>query len=127
MNSVLLLSSSSSGGDALLWMAVELVVALVGIISMWSLFMKAGRNGWEILIPFYNLYCLADIGCDIPILWTILSFIPVANFVAYCVIMFKLAKAFDQSTVFAIVLILLPIVGIPMLAFGSAQYGGSYY
>lgn len=117
----------SSSGDSLTGLAIGTVISLVEVVSLWALFVKVGRSGWEILIPIYDVYALADIGCDMPLLWTILAFVPFANVVAYCVIMYKLAMAFDQSVVFAIFLIILPGIGIPLLAFGSAQYGGSYF
>ena len=31
------------------------------IVSMWKLFKKAGKNGWESIIPYYNTYVLIEI------------------------------------------------------------------
>ena len=31
------------------------------IVCLWKLFKKAGKNGWESLIPFYNTYVLVEI------------------------------------------------------------------
>lgn len=31
------------------------------IVCLWKLFKKAGKNGWEALIPFYNTYVLVEI------------------------------------------------------------------
>ena len=35
-----------------------LVIAIILIISMWRIFEKAGRKGWEALIPIYNLFII---------------------------------------------------------------------
>ena len=39
-----------------------LVIALyvVYVIGLWKLFKKAGKQGWEAIIPFYNTYMLAN-------------------------------------------------------------------
>lgn len=129
MNSLLfqVAGYSNSSDLSLGILLVEFALGLVMMISYWAVYVKAGRSGWECLIPFYNAYVLADIATDNALLWTILSFIPGVNIVAYCVVMYKLAKAFDESTVFALLLIFIPIIGLPVLAFGSAQYGNSYF
>ena len=31
-------------------------ISIVSIICNWKLFKKAGKNGWEAIIPFYNSY-----------------------------------------------------------------------
>ena len=44
-----------------------LVIALyaVYVIGLWKLFKKAGKQGWEAIIPFYNTYVLVEIsGCN---------------------------------------------------------------
>ena len=40
-----------------------LVIALyaVYVIGLWKLFKKAGKQGWEAIIPFYNTYVLVEI------------------------------------------------------------------
>ena len=39
-----------------------LVFYIACVIGMWKMFEKAGKPGWASLIPFYNLYCVYDIG-----------------------------------------------------------------
>ena len=34
---------------------------IVYIIGLWKLFKKAGKNGWEAIVPFYNTYVLIEI------------------------------------------------------------------
>jgi len=40
---------------------VVLILVLVYIVSLWKLFKKAGKNGWEAIIPIYNIYVLIQI------------------------------------------------------------------
>lgn len=130
---------------------ISLVISVVTAISFWGIFSKAGKSGWYIFIPVYNMYQVADIGCENPVFWIFLMMSPIiptllvvgaalsqsttllmvcnvliiitviAAIVAECVIMFKLGKAFHQSTVFCIILVILPVICLPILAFGSAS------
>jgi len=40
---------------------IVLAVAIVSIIAQWNFFKKAGKNGWEALIPYYNTWILVEI------------------------------------------------------------------
>lgn len=120
---------NSGGGNAagaivgLLILVIELGIAAVMIAGMWKLFAKAGQPGWAAIVPIYNTYVMTQI-VGRPILWFILTFVPCVNFVAMVLIMIDLAKSFGKSTGYAIGMILLPFVFIPMLGFGDAQYSG---
>lgn len=119
----------SGGGSAagaivgLLVLVIELGILAVMIAGMWKLFVKAGQPGWAAIVPIYNTYVMTQI-VGRPILWFILTFVPCVNFVALVLIMIDLAKSFGKSTGYAIGMILLPFVFIPMLGFGDAQYSG---
>lgn len=120
---------NSGGGNAagaivgLLILVIELGIAAVMIAGMWKLFVKAGQPGWAAIVPIYNTYVMTQI-VGRPILWFVLTFVPCVNFVAMVLIMIDLAKSFGKSTGYAIGMILLPFVFIPMLGFGDAQYSG---
>ncbi len=103
---------------------VYLLILLVVIASMWKLFTKAGKPGWAAIVPIYNIIVLLEI-VGKPIWWIVLFLIPLANLVALILINVELAKVFGKSTGFAIGLILLSPIFLPMLAFGSAQYQGA--
>ena len=45
-------------GIGLLYLIVSVVISLFMIVSMWKIFKKAGKNGWEAIIPIYNIYVL---------------------------------------------------------------------
>lgn len=52
------------GGSVILMIFLIVLVLAVSIlytIGLWKLFKKAGKNGWEAIIPFYNTYVLIQI------------------------------------------------------------------
>jgi len=57
-----------------------------------------------------------------PLWWIILLFIPCVAFIVHIIMMIDLAKAFGKSTGFAIGLIIVPYIFLPVLAFSDAQY-----
>lgn len=101
-----------------------LLIAILAIASGWKIFTKAGKPGWAIIIPIYNVIVMLEI-VGRPLWWIILFFIPFVNLVTGIIVNVDTARVFGKSTGFAVGLILLPIVFFPILAFGSAQYQGS--
>lgn len=128
---------------------VSLVYAIVMIASTWRIFKKAGTSGWKALIPFYSEYTLYKIAWKkkyffAMLLFTILFYtlleistellnfgivsllaaVVIGNAMQVTAIIsrVKLAKAFGKSDGFAIALIILPIIFMPILAFGKAKY-----
>lgn len=109
-----------------------MLVAVVITICQWRLFSKAGQAGWKILVPFYNTWTMNKIIFGEPYGWlmfaSLIAFIPFVGTVAALVwgvyVNIQLAKAYGKSGAFCLLLLLLPIVAYPMLAFGSSQYCG---
>jgi len=99
-----------------------LVIAVVVIVGMWKIFVKAGEPGWAAIIPIYNLYILCKITAK-PIWWLLLLVLcPFINFIVLILLTVALAKSFGKGIGFAIGMILLPFVFYPILGFGSATY-----
>jgi hypothetical protein len=94
----------------------------VAIAALWRVFEKAGQPGWAAVIPIYNAYVLTVEVCKKPILWFILTLVPLVGAVIMILLMIELAKAFGKSTAFAVGLILLSPVFLSILGFGDAQY-----
>lgn len=88
---------------------------------MWKVFEKAGKPGWAAIVPIYNLVILLEIVRK-PIWWIILLLIPFVNLIVIIILYIELAKVFGQGGGFAVGLILLGIIFIPILAFGDAKY-----
>jgi hypothetical protein len=100
-----------------------LVILVLMIASMWKIFTKAGKPGWAAIIPIYNFIVLLEI-VGKPIWWILLLIIPLVNFIILIIVTHRLSLSFGQGVGTTILLIILPVIGYPMLGFGSATYTG---
>lgn len=100
-----------------------LIIALPVIIGMWKTFQKAGKGGWECIVPVYNNIVLADI-VGKPMWWGLLCLIPYVGLIWGIWMLNLLSKSFGKDTAFTIGLVFLPFIFFPILGFGSAQYLG---
>ena len=120
-------STASTGVMAGLgiYIGIMAVIYLVMIIAWWIIFKKAGRHGWESLIPIYNIYVLFEIGGQKGI-YILFNLIPCVGSIIFFIFEIKavigLSKRFGKSTGFGILTILFPMIGFPILAFSSAKY-----
>ena len=99
-----------------------LAIVAFDVIVMWKTFKKAGKNGWEAIIPFYNMWTLFEIS-GYPGFYSLAILIPCVGGILYLVVsimaMISLAKKFGKSDGFGILLALLPIIGFAILAFSK--------
>ena len=114
---------SGGAGIGIVGLIIYLVIVIFEIAAVWRIFRKAGQPGWAAIIPIYNLIVLLMV-VKKPIWWIILFFIPIVNFIIMIILAINLAKVFGKGGGFAVGLILLGIIFIPILGFGSAQYEG---
>ena len=110
------------------YFGVTILIVLVFTIAGWRLFSKAGKPGWAIIVPFYNLYIYTQIikrpG------WRILLYFSIAipafgalGLVFLSIIdQLRLAKVFGRSAGFGVGLLLLGWVFFPILAFSESHY-----
>ena len=103
------------------WLLLILLLSTVIVIAKWKIYEKAGRQGWEAIIPIYSTAVALQF-LDLPIWLIFLMFIPGAVVVLPILIAVKLTERFGKDTAFAVGLILLPIVFYPILAFGDATF-----
>lgn len=113
-------TTQSSGGLGMVGI-IYLAIILFMIVSMWKIFVKAGKPGWACLIPFYNAFVMLEIAGK-PGWWFILLFIPIVNLVIWILALAGLAQNFGKGGGFVVGLIFLPIIFYPILGFGSATY-----
>jgi hypothetical protein len=93
------------------------------IASWWKVFEKAGKPGWASLIPIYNAIVILQIAGR-PWWWILLYLIPLVNIVIGVIVMIDFAKSFGKGVGFAIGIMLLGFIFIPILAWGDAEYRG---
>ncbi len=115
-----------------------LAIAVFLIIAECKMFKKAGESWWKALIPVYSTWIEAKIGglawwwCPIYVGVAALATFKNLTYVVCGAILvigfnfyYNICKKFGKSNGFAVLCTLLPIIGIPMLAFGSAKYNAS--
>lgn len=124
-----------------------ILIIIFQIIGEWKMFKKAGKNGWEAIIPYYNTWTLIEIsGCKwwyflISIGSSFLSFNITLNlndsslnfnllegvgtlvnyFIMYSV-NYNIAKKFNKDYWYAIGMTLLPFVFYPILGLGKSEF-----
>ena len=112
-------------GIGLLYLIVSVVISLFMIVSMWKIFKKAGKNGWEAIIPIYNIYVLFEIGGQKGA-YIFFLLIPCVGQIIFLVFEIKalieLSRRFGKGTGFGILCLFFPIIGFPILAFSGATY-----
>lgn len=108
---------------------------ILTVVGEWKVFKKAGKNGWEALIPYYNTWVLCEIA-DIKwwffliiIAGSLLSgssiggLLGLAALVATYFVNYNIARKFGKEPVgFAFGLTLLPFIFYPILGMGDATY-----
>jgi len=102
---------------------IYLVLIIVNVASLWKIFTKAGEAGWAALIPIYNTYVMIKVS-DNPWWFLLLMFVPIISLYPALKVPYDIAKQFGKGFGFGLGMIFLPIIFMPILAFGSAQYQG---
>lgn len=100
----------------LIW-GILIAVSVFIIVCNWKVFKKAGKHGWEAIIPIYNLVVLLEITGQ-PVWYLVFWLIPgIGSLVFNVLVYLELAKKFGQSTGFGIGLVLLNPIFMAILAF----------
>jgi len=105
--------------------AICLAITIFLYVVLWYIYVKAGRRGWECLIPIYNTIILLKI-VGKSWWWLLLMLIPIAGIIWSVWMYNMLSKSFGKDEAFTVGLVLLGIVFLPILGFGSAKYLGPY-
>jgi hypothetical protein len=115
------MNENSGAIQLIFFFAFILLFAIPIILGMWKTFQKAGRNGWEAIIPIYNYMVMAEIAGK-PNWWGLLCIIPYAGIVFQIWIKNLISKKFGKDVGYTLGLVFLPFIFWPILGFGSAQY-----
>lgn len=124
ITTLLMLQGNGGGGVVnslvtVIWLGVMVTI----FIAYWKVFVKAGRPGWAVLVPFYNAYVFLKIAGR-PGWWLLLFLIPLVNIVIGFIVQIDIAKSFGKSVGFAMGLIFLGPIFYAILGFGQAEYKG---
>ena len=116
------------GGFAIFGLIVVIIsiaTSILMLVSQWKIYKKAGKQGWECLIPVYNIIVLLQI-VELPMWYLALFFVPFANIYAMFKIFIELAHKFGKSTGFGVLTAFFSVICLPILAFGKNNvYNGS--
>jgi len=117
--------------DNMGWVAMGLgfmlLISLIGpiiglqIAGMWRTFQRAGKEGWECIIPVYNYMVMSEVGKN-PSWWGLMCLIPLVNIVFAIMILNGVAKAFGKDGAWTVGLLFLGFIFWPLLAWGDAKY-----
>ncbi len=123
-------------GLFLIFFGVALIV--VSIVANWTLFKKAGKEGWEAIVPFYNNWVLVEIA-GLNWWWFLLILAPsiasfinediaeiasLANLFAIFNCYYNLAKKFKKSTSTSVVAGIFSFIFTFIFAFSKSE---TYY
>jgi len=111
------------GAFGAFFLIIILAITVLIIIAEWKIYEKAGKPGWAVLIPIYNLIVLLEI-VGKPLWWIFLFLIPFVNIIFGIWVTNLLSKSFGKDEAFTVGLILLGIIFYPILGFGDAKYVG---
>ena len=119
-----------------------LIISIVfQIIGLWKIFKKAGKNGWEAIIPYYSTWVLVEIsGCKWWYFLILICSLMIPSFsineksmsingIGYLLYYFALfsvnynvARKFNKDWLFAIGMTLIPFVFYPILGFDKSVF-----
>jgi ABC-type sulfate transport system permease subunit len=114
-------AAAAAAGIGMGMVIVYLAICLLMIISLWKVFSKAGQPGWASIVPFYSIYVFLKVAGK-PGWWLVLMLLFPISIIFGIIATIGLARNFGKGGGFTAGLILLPVIFLPMLAFGSAQY-----
>ncbi|MDR3705414.1 MAG: DUF5684 domain-containing protein [Paludibacteraceae bacterium] len=100
-----------------------LAIGVFLLIAEWKVYTKAGKPGWAVIVPIYNILMLLEI-IGKPWWWLLLMLIPGVNIVFLIWAMNLLSKSFGKDEGFTVGLLFLSIIFLPILGFGDAKYVG---
>lgn len=132
-------------GNALIvlvfFLFLVIIYSIIAVIACWKLFKKAGKNGWEAIIPFYSSWVLVEIA-GLNWWWflilmssTVVSIVGldslegianIACFFASFNCYYNIAKKFNKSTGYAICSGLFSFIFVLILGFSKNEvYNGN--
>ena len=122
---------TAAGAACVFFLKKDLQAGVQRALTGFAAGVMVAASIWSLIVPAIDqsadkgrlAFLPAFIGFWLGILFLLLL-IPLVNVVISIILMVKLAKAFGKSGGFAAGLIFLPLIFLPILGFGSAEYIG---
>ncbi|NQD69949.1 signal peptidase I [Sphingobacterium shayense] len=97
-----------------MWYIIFAVITIASLYGLWLLFKKAGKQGWEAIIPFYREYVMAELTAR-PKWWVILLIVPIVNIFIFYGLYLDLLKSFGKRRFWeTAVAVILPFIFLPL-------------
>jgi len=104
-----------------IYLILMIVFSIATLVGLWKIFEKAGKPGWTVLVPFYNLYIWLKI-IRKPIWWYIFLLIPFINVFMILLMIVELVKCFKKYGLGAQALgAVFPFAYLPYLGFSKEE------
>lgn len=105
---------------------IELVIGTSILLATgtWYMFEKAGKPGWAMIVPIYNIVVMLEIAKK-PTWWTaIILLVPFVNIVFLIMMLHGISKNFGKDAGFTVGLVLLRQIFFAILGYGDSVYMG---
>jgi len=112
------------GDGSVFGLIIQLAILAFFVWVGWKIFEKAGKPGWAVIVPIYNVIVLLEI-VGRPWWWILLLLIPLVNIAVGFIVALDLSRSFGHDVAFALGLFFLGIIFYPILAFGGDSYRGA--
>ena len=97
-----------------MWYIIFGVLTVVALYGLYLLFKKAGKQGWEAIVPFYREYVMTQL-VGRPAWWVVLLFVPIVNIFIFYSLYLDLLKAFGKQRFWeTVAAVLVPFIVLPM-------------
>lgn len=104
-----------------IFMILTLLFVVLSFIGLYLIFQKAGRKGWEALVPFYNFYIWLKI-IKKPLWWYIFIIMPFINVFTLLLMVVEILKCFGKDGLGAQALgVLFPFFYLPYLGIAKSE------
>lgn len=104
-----------------IFMILTLLFVVLSFIGLYLIFQKAGRKGWEALVPFYNFYIWLKI-IKKPLWWYIFIIMPFINVFTLLLMVVEVLKCFGKEGLGAQALgVIFPFFYLPYLGIAKNE------
>ena len=104
--------------------AFGIIGYLIVAFGYYGVFKKAGQPAWGAFVPFVNIYFILKI-VGRPGWWVFLIiFLPCIGWILLLFVTWELVKSFGHGFLMFLGVILLPIIFLYVLGYGSSEYQG---